>query len=280
MQSKTSGKSLERKKFDVLSYQNETFLKSILDGKMLDSLEGVYRDAYGSPVYLKKAYNTLSVSPIDHKYNDFSIREIYEYYDLIDYTQNPAIKKWNIVSNLNRKHSFINSQSVHSVHDTLLVYTTCNHINMTMHSLESLSSAPDSFDILVIDDHSVDGTVPILNKKGYSVISKLIARGLTDSWNIGYHVATLLKYRYVIFSNNDVLVPHGAIDIVRSSLQHEALVVPLTTRKGAGHNPSQSIEAHYDIDSSHLPIINNPSNFQLIQNILSEMHNISGTSIS
>jgi hypothetical protein len=49
----------------------------------------------------------------------------------------------------------------------------------------------------------------------------------------------MLKYNYVIFSNNDVLVPHGVVDITRMALKSEALVVPLTTKKGAGHNPKQ-----------------------------------------
>ena len=46
-------------------------------------------------------------------------------------------------------------------------------------------------------------------------------------------------YSYVIFANNDVLVPHGAIESIRKDLQNEVLVVPLTTMKGAGHNPGQ-----------------------------------------
>jgi pimeloyl-ACP methyl ester carboxylesterase len=50
-------------------------------------------------------------------------------------------------------------------------------------------------------------------------------------------------YSYVIFANNDVLVPHGAIESIRNDLQNEVLVVPLTTMKGAGHNPGQVSEA-------------------------------------
>lgn len=49
--------------------------------------------------------------------------------------------------------------------DTLVLFTTCNHLNMTMLSLNVLRSAPDSFDLIVVDDHSVDGTPEVLLKK-------------------------------------------------------------------------------------------------------------------
>ena len=256
--------------------ENITYLKSLLDTKTLNSLQGVYQDENRIPVHLKRVSNALSISAIRNTYNGIDISQVFQYYDLIDFTQNRAIKKWPTVKNLKRKHSFESMSFQSSERDTLLVYTTCNHVNMSIHSLESISSAPDSFDILVIDDHSIDGTVHILNKKGFSVISKPQAKALTDSWNIGYYIATLLKYRYIIFSNNDVLVPHGTIEIVQTALREEALVVPLTTRKGAGHNPTQSIETQYDLDPKHIPIFNNPSNFQLVQNILSEFYNRTG----
>lgn len=49
--------------------------------------------------------------------------------------------------------------------DTLVVFTTCNHLDMTLVSLRALSSSPDSFDLIVVDDHSIDGTPEILIKK-------------------------------------------------------------------------------------------------------------------
>lgn len=54
-----------------------------------------------------------------------------------------------------------------------------------------------------------------------------------------FRIGKLLKYNYLIFANNDILVPQGAVDMCRRSLLTEPLVVPLTTKKGAGHNPSQ-----------------------------------------
>jgi hypothetical protein len=52
-------------------------------------------------------------------------------------------------------------------------------------------------------------------------------------------VAKRQGYKYVIFANNDVLVPPGAVDTIRKVMVNEALVVPLTTELGAGHNPAQ-----------------------------------------
>lgn len=269
----------DKKKSDVAQqfHDNITHLKSTLDIKSLKSFEGLYQDENGTPVYLRRVASTLSVTAIASFYNHINTSSLFQLYNLVDFTKNSALNKWSIGKNLKRTHSFETMRYLPSTRDTLLVYTTCNHVNMSIHSLESISSSPDQFDILVIDDHSVDGTVQILTKKGFSVISKQVAKGLTDSWNIGYHIAKLLKYQYIIFSNNDVLVPHGTIEFVRSALKDEALVVPLTTRKGAGHNPTQSIETQYHIEPALVRIFNNPNNFQLVQDMLTSLHNASGT---
>lgn len=99
------------------------------------------------------------------------------------------------------------------------------------------------------------------------MLEKEEALGLTHSWNVGYRfdfsllsslfaclqlssllfclvvlnlfrIGKILKYKYLIFANNDILVPQGAVDMCRRGLLTEALVVPMTTKKGAGHNPS------------------------------------------
>lgn len=80
-----------------------------------------------------------------------------------------------------------------------------------------------------------------LAKKGFMVLSKSAASGLTQSWNMGYHVAVALGYRYVFFANNDVLVPRGALEEMKAVLAYNELAVPLTTTKGAGHHPGQVI---------------------------------------
>ena len=42
--------------------------------------------------------------------------------------------------------------------DTLIVFTTCNHIDMTVLALEYLTHSLDVSDLVVIDDNSLDGT--------------------------------------------------------------------------------------------------------------------------
>lgn len=256
--------------------ENITFLKSLLDSKTMNSLQGVYKDENGTPVRIQRATNKFSVSDVGIQ-DGIDSSKLYRYSNLIDFTKSDILKERIFSKNRWNQHS-VESKNYQPLLErgTLLVFTTCNHVNMSIHSLESISSAPDEFDILVIDDHSIDGTVHILNKKGFSVISKPIAKGLTDSWNIGYYIATLLKYRFIIFSNNDVLVPHGSISIVQEALEDEALIVPLTTRKGAGHNPTQSIETQFGFHPLHIPLVNNPSNFQYVQDMLMEMFHSSG----
>jgi glycosyltransferase involved in cell wall biosynthesis len=123
--------------------------------------------------------------------------------------------------------------------DLLIVFTTCNLLSMTVLALDYLGHSLDVADLVIVDDHSVDGTVEYLIKKGYFVLTKDTPSGLTDSWNKGYYLAVAMEYKYVIFANNDILVPKGAVRELRRVLMKEALVVPLTTYKGAGHNPSQ-----------------------------------------
>jgi hypothetical protein len=121
----------------------------------------------------------------------------------------------------------------------LIVLTTCNQLNMTVLALDYLKGAFIEGDLIIVDDHSIDGTPDYLIKRGYTVITKDHAKGLTDSWNRGYEFANRMKYKYVIFTNNDVLLTATTVKIMKEDLKHEALVGPLTTPNGAGHNPLQ-----------------------------------------
>ena len=42
--------------------------------------------------------------------------------------------------------------------DTLIVFTTCNHIEMTVLALEYLKHSLETADLIVVDDFSIDGT--------------------------------------------------------------------------------------------------------------------------
>lgn len=128
------------------------------------------------------------------------------------------------------------------IHDAVIVLTTCNQLPFTIHCLSYLKSSFALSDLVIVDDHSVDGTVEYLQRKGYFVIPSRVPQGLTASWNIGYEFAKLSGYKYVFFLNNDVLVPRGAVAEMRRDLLREILVVPTTTTAGAGHNPAQVTE--------------------------------------
>lgn len=42
--------------------------------------------------------------------------------------------------------------------DTLTVFTTCGHLDMTVQALEHLVHSLDVTDLLIVDDFSLDGT--------------------------------------------------------------------------------------------------------------------------
>ena len=173
----------------------------------------------------------------------------------------------------------------------LLILTTCNHLEYTIKFIKAIEEVSDAFDVLVVDDFSTDDTVSYLQSRGYAVLTKNQSMGLTDSWNIGYRFAKRHKYSYVIFANNDALVPSGAIEMIQASLMsgqsdHVGLVVPLTSKKGAGHNPSQSLVETYASKfgpqniSFYEEFLCNPSNMNSIQSALSQIYRSqsSGTS--
>ena len=144
----------------------------------------------------------------------------------------------------------------------LIVFTTCDQLAMTILSLQYLKlhlrnsntqqSSRSIADLLIIDDHSVDGTVEYLRKRGFAVITKPEARGLTDSWNIGYRMAIALGYENVLFTNNDVLLTTGSLELMGQALHEYPLVLPTTTERGAGHNPWQVSGDHFGIKFNFL----------------------------
>jgi hypothetical protein len=95
-------------------------------------------------------------------------------------------------------------QAVTKSSDTLLIFTTCNHLPISVRSLRALSSrhvsSEDSYDIVIIDDHSIDGTPDYFKKKGFFVIEKEQPIGLTHSWNIGYRSLPLDSLSPRLFS--------------------------------------------------------------------------------
>lgn len=104
------------------------------------------------------------------------------------------------------------------------------------------------------------------------MIEKDAARGLTHSWNIAYEISLQMGYQYLLYANNDVLLPKLALEAMLAVLQKEAVVVPLTTAKGAGHNPSQDILRAYNVSSRMADYVDNPVNVDRVQEALLEKY--------
>lgn len=82
-------------------------------------------------------------------------------------------------------------------------------------------------------------------------------------------LAKELNYKFVFLGNNDIILPNGAIKAMRKVLAHGvSVVVPLTSKKGAGHNPSQSLVKAHNLSSTLESFISNPYNVHSIQKSL------------
>ncbi len=125
----------------------------------------------------------------------------------------------------------------------LLAITTYNHLNYTSGALQSLLANSDDFDVLIIDDTSEDDTVAFARSLGFAVMELHTPSGTTYAWNIAYKFAMRHKYNMLFLANNDILLPSGAMLQMTQELNNRevGIVVPLTTQRGAGFNPAQSI---------------------------------------
>ena len=150
----------------------------------------------------------------------------------------------------------------------LFVITTFNHLKFTKLCMNSLSKIKDcEFNIIIIDDCSTDETVKWCNENGIKVIDKEEGLGLTHSWNVGYkYFKDNNEYKYLILSNNDILVPNGALNELVEIFERWpfSLVVPMTSITGAGHNGNvQGIENIYP--DTQQKWVNDPNNYQEVQ---------------
>ena len=149
--------------------------------------------------------------------------------------------------------------------DTLLVVTSCNELAVTLKALATLEDNDDAFDVLVVDDFSAADTVDRIRRRGFAVVGKERVTGLTHSWNLGYQAFERGGYANLILSNNDVLVPSGAVAGVQRALRDYPFVVPMSTLKGAGHNPTQAITSLCRTDVSFESYLSAPSNYRAVQ---------------
>lgn len=151
----------------------------------------------------------------------------------------------------------------------LLAFTTFNQLEVTKQCMEYACDL--GFDILVIDDCSTDGTQEYLSQIKVNAILKDERKGLTDSWNRAYAYWKGSDYSHLVLSNNDVLIPVGAIE---NMLSDYPLVVPMCNESGAGYAckdqayPYEAIVYSGDdteTGEEERYIIEDPKNTELVQ---------------
>eukprot|EP01023_Acetabularia_acetabulum_P020155 TRINITY_DN2039_c0_g1_i14.p3 TRINITY_DN2039_c0_g1~~TRINITY_DN2039_c0_g1_i14.p3 ORF type:complete len:153 (+),score=18.66 TRINITY_DN2039_c0_g1_i14:118-576(+) len=102
----------------------------------------------------------------------------------------------------------------------LLAVPTANVLHRTHSLLISLSSIEDSFDLLIVDELSTDGTIEHLKQRKIKFVSPEKPSGVTHNWNMAFeYFMANDQYNILFISNNDVLIPNGVIDELAQSLQ-------------------------------------------------------------
>lgn len=96
-------------------------------------------------------------------------------------------------------------------HEMLVMVTTSNVWHATEQLLVSLAALTESFDLLVVDECSSDGTRERLKELGVPVVYVNSSMGVTHNWNLGYQRFVAGNYTYFVIANNDVLVPPGVL---------------------------------------------------------------------
>eukprot|EP01023_Acetabularia_acetabulum_P008100 TRINITY_DN13517_c0_g1_i10.p1 TRINITY_DN13517_c0_g1~~TRINITY_DN13517_c0_g1_i10.p1 ORF type:complete len:243 (-),score=16.01 TRINITY_DN13517_c0_g1_i10:1381-2109(-) len=139
----------------------------------------------------------------------------------------------------------------------------------------SLSTIEDSFDVLVVDEISADGTIQYIQKRNIKYIRPEESMGVTHNWNLAYeYFMTHNQYDIMYISNNDVLVPNGAIDELSKSLKNCDcdLVSPLSTMWGKGHRKlEEGLETIFGVDDTKIQhMVNQDINYQSVQNALTQ----------
>ena len=134
--------------------------------------------------------------------------------------------------------------------------TTANQLEFTKKAFESLKKTKEypSMDIFLIDDASDDDTVNYCLENNMNHITKDYPRGLIDSWNIAYQQFKKGNYDYIIYANNDILVPSGAVQNILDMAKSHVVVGALSTLKGVGHQPLQALENNYTVTGATIEL--------------------------
>ena len=125
----------------------------------------------------------------------------------------------------------------------VVIFYICNQVQLTTVALRYLKSSledlSETTDLIIMDDHSSDGSSQYFRKKGFFVITVPEAKGLAYMWNKGYEFGVAYGYKNIFFINSDVLVPRGALPVMINELETQAFILPMTSTIGQGNYPTQ-----------------------------------------
>lgn len=142
----------------------------------------------------------------------------------------------------------VNKNFSNNKNRTLLAFTTANQLEYNIKGLNSiLQNKPDNIDVVVYDDASNDGTVDWCKDNNITIITKEKAMGLTHSWNLAYQKFKSENYKFLMFSNSDIIVPKNALEEIQTQNEKFIIASPLSTLKGVGHQPKQDIQQFHQI---------------------------------
>ena len=118
----------------------------------------------------------------------------------------------------------------------LVAITSCNNVQLVDRMLASSPKLP-WVDYVVVDDASTDNISAVVEKHGSTLLKMSRPRGLTALWNAAYVLFVRAGYESLVISNNDVVIPAGSLEAIRSAVRTYPQVDvfgPLCTTKGLG----------------------------------------------
>jgi len=112
-----------------------------------------------------------------------------------------------------------------------VIVLTYNHSADTRQSLLSLQQMTyDNFKLLVVDNNSTDDTVEVVQQEFHeiSLLTNVSNLGFAAGANIGIQYALQNQARFILLSNNDVIVAPDMLDYLVAAMQEGvAAVAPL-----------------------------------------------------
>lgn len=157
----------------------------------------------------------------------------------------------------------------------MLAVPTANVWEKTQLMLHSLAAITDPFELVVVDELSSDGTVEALKAANVTVLQTRNAYGVTFNWNLAYTRWKAGNSPYLFISNNDVLIPNGALTALANAMTPEGgdcdVIAPLSTVLGKGWwGRYEGAEVLFGLSPRASAFIQQPLNYQIVQDVLSK----------